>query len=352
MEETVRTPGKSIELDYFQNELLPKIKTASVINFMGGEPTLHPHFNEIFSNTLENLSPYSNLGIFTNGLMPDKVLELLEHTIGVNGSIKRNINFSVLLNWQTLENISEKNHQRCHEVARRLLKLNGYGVTFSINLYSKNQDLHTQCQEIDNIYQNIGLPKDKTYRIRISPAFPIVGDINNIYLPIRDFPKVGRQMLDLLKEFPQMCFRFDCSFPPCFLDDVKEDEYDLVSRFYYHGFQQVPDLLEWKQHQFYFGCADGSPMDIDAKGDCFNCFPFHNQKLGNIQEFKEVNSISTAQMGSKFLNYVFENTETKEPCKSCPHYMVRCSSGCFAYNFVEQEAKSQEQAEQFLGTNS
>jgi len=42
MEETVKTPGKSMEYEYFQNEFLPKIKNAPIINFMGGEPTLHP----------------------------------------------------------------------------------------------------------------------------------------------------------------------------------------------------------------------------------------------------------------------------------------------------------------------
>ncbi len=335
MEETVRTPGKSMDYDYFIKEMLPKIQNAGVINFMGGEPTLHPEFNEIFGATLDAMSPYSNLGLFTNGLMPDRVMPLLEDTVGINGSIKRHINFSVLLNWQTLDNISEKNHERCHEVARHLLKKNGYGVTFSINLYSKDQDLATQCREIDAIYQEIGLPKDKTYRIRISPAFPIVGEIDNVYLPIRDFPKVGRQMLGILKQYPQMSFRFDCSFPPCFLDEIEAEDYSLVERFYYHGFKQVPEFQEWKPQQVYFGCADGSPMDIDSKGDCFNCFPFHNFKLGNVSEFKEVNAISEAKMGSKFLNHVFEKTEVKEPCKSCPHYMVHCSSGCFAYNFVE-----------------
>ncbi len=76
-------------------------------------------------------------------------------------------------------------------------------------------------------------------------------------------------------------------------------------------------------------------MDIDAKGDCFNCFPFHNLTLGNIRDFKEMNTIATAQMGSRFLTTVFEGTQAKEPCRSCPHYMVRCSSGCFSYNFVD-----------------
>jgi molybdenum cofactor biosynthesis enzyme MoaA len=122
MEETVNTPGKSMDYDYFTTEMLPKIQTAGVINFMGGEPTLHPRFNEIFSATLDAMSPYSNLGLFTNGLMKDHVLDLLEHAVSVQGSIQKHITFSVLLNWQTLENISEKNHQRCHEVARQLLR--------------------------------------------------------------------------------------------------------------------------------------------------------------------------------------------------------------------------------------
>lgn len=345
MEETVRTPGKSMEYDFFIADVLPKIKNASVINFMGGEPTLHPEFNQIFLKTLETMQPFSNLGIFTNGIMSDKVLNLLETTAGVGGSIKRKINFAVLLNWQTAENISPKNHERVREVALKLLKHNGYSVTFSVNLYSKDQALYEQCREINEAYQQAGLPKDQTYRIRVSPAFPIVGGESNVYLPIRDYPKAGRVMLDILKEFPQMNFRFDCSFPPCVLDEIEEAEFPLAERFYYHGFKQLPEMSRWKDQDLYFGCADGSPMDVDAKGDCFNCFPFHNKKLGNIGEFKELNTIASAKMGSKFINEVFEETRVKEPCRSCPHYMVRCSSGCFAYNFVDAPAAAPAQHE-------
>lgn len=334
MEETVQSPDKSMDYDYFLGQMLPKIKNASLINFMGGEPTIHPRFTQIFSKTLETMQPFTYLGLFTNGLMQEKALNMIMETASVNGSIKRNISFSVLLNWQTLENISERNHERCREVARTLLRKNGYSVTFSINLYSKEQDLYTQCREIDEIYQEVGLPADQQYKIRVSPAFPIVGDAGNAYLPIRDFPKVGKKMIQTLPEFPQMSFRFDCSFPPCFLDEIEEEDYKLVDRFFYHGHQQVPEITSWKNQDIYFGCADGSPMDIDFKGDCFNCFPFHNLKLGNVADYKEVNSISIARMGSKFLTKVFEDTNAKEPCRSCPHYMVRCSSGCFSYNFV------------------
>ena len=63
MEETVNTPGKSMDFDYFEKELLPRIQKAGVINFMGGEPTLHPRFNEMLSMTLDAMSPYSNLGL-------------------------------------------------------------------------------------------------------------------------------------------------------------------------------------------------------------------------------------------------------------------------------------------------
>ena len=188
MEETVKTPGKSMEFDFFLEQLLPKIRSHPVINFMGGEPTLHPRFDEIFSQTLSAVNEYTSLNVFTNGLMPDKVLEMMVKTASIEGSVKRKIYFSILLNWQTLENISAKNHQRCLQVAERLLKTNGYSVTFSINLYSKTQDLLTQCAEIDAIYQKVGLPKDQQYKIRVSPAFPIVGEANNIYLPIRDTP--------------------------------------------------------------------------------------------------------------------------------------------------------------------
>ena len=202
---------------------------------------------------------------------------------------------------------------------------------FSLNLYSIEQDLQTQCWEIDEIYQDMGLPPGQKYKVRVSPAFPIVGEDTNEPLPIRDYPKMGRMMLDMVKEYPQLCFRFDCSFPPCLLDKIEEDEYPLVERFIYHGSQSVPSITEWKDKDVYFGCADDSPMDIDPKGDCFNCFPFHNKKLGNIKDFKQINELSITKMHTRFLSHVFE-AQPKEPCKSCPHYMVTCSSGCFAYN--------------------
>ena len=51
------------------------------------------------------------------------------------------------------------------------------------------------------------------------------GEEGHITLPIKDYPKMGRMMIDLLKDFPQMCFRFDCSFPPCLMDDINENEH-------------------------------------------------------------------------------------------------------------------------------
>jgi len=320
-----------MDFDFFKEDVLPSIRTASLINFMGGEPTLHPRFNDILSSALENMQPFTYLGIFTNGLMPDKALNLLLNTVGKDGCIQKQIQFSVLMNWQTRENITEKNHERCREVANLLLSKNGYGLMFSLNLYSIEQDLATQCWEINEIYQDLGLPRGQKYRIRVSPAFPMVGEQENITLAIRDYPKMGRMMLDLLKEYPQLCFRFDCSFPPCLLDDIQEDEYQLMERFFYHGQQAVPNITEWEHTDLYLGCADDSPMDIDPQGDCFNCFPFHNLKLGNIKDFKQINDLTVKKMHTKFLSHVF-SAEPKEPCKSCPHYMVRCSSGCFAYN--------------------
>ncbi|NIY17062.1 MAG: radical SAM protein [Nitrospinaceae bacterium] len=334
MDENVKTPEKSMDYDFFRNEMLPRIKNVTLINFMGGEPTLHPRFNDMLSDTVADMQPFTYLGVFTNGLMPDKVLELLLKMVGPEGSIVRHIQFSVLLNWQTMENTTERNHQRCREVAEAIIGVNGLSLMFSINLYSIQQDLATQCREIDQIYQDMGLPEGQSYKIRVSPAFPIVGEEHNVSLPISDYPRMGRKMLDLMKELPQLTFRFDCSFPPCLLNEIEEEEFPLVERFFYHGNQPVPNLHEWKDRDLYLGCADDSPMDIDPKGDCFNCFPFHNLKLGNVGDYKEVNEIAVKQMHTKFLGTVFgDDVQPKEPCKSCPHYMVRCTSGCFSYNF-------------------
>jgi len=334
MDEHVNTPSKSMDYQFFEEDLLPRIKTVSLINFMGGEPTLHPRFTDILTSCLDNMSPFTYLGIFTNGIMPNKALDLLLEMVGPNGSMQKQVEFSVLLNWQTIENTTEKNHQRCRESAEAILEENPNSLMFSLNLYSIQQDLHTQCKEIDEIFQDMGLPENQTYKIRVSPAFPIVGEQGNVSLPIRDYPQMGRMMIDIVKEFPQLNFRFDCSFPPCLLDTLNEEEFPLVERFFYHASQPVPDVRDWANRDFYFGCADDSPMDVDPVGDCFNCFPFHNLSLGNIKDHKDVNEIAVKKMHTKFLGHVFEETEAKEPCRSCPHYMVRCTSGCFAYNFT------------------
>ena len=81
MEENVKTPDKSMDYDFFQKELLPRIKTASLINFMGGEPTLHPRFNDMLSQALGNMQPFTFLGVFTNGLMSVSYTHLTLPTI-------------------------------------------------------------------------------------------------------------------------------------------------------------------------------------------------------------------------------------------------------------------------------
>ena len=279
MEEHVQTPSKSMDYQFFQDDLLPRVKSVSLINFMGGEPTLHPRFTDILSSTLDNMLHFTYLGIFTNGLMPDKALDLLLETVGPNGSIQKQIEFSVLLNWQTKENTTEKNHQRCRESAEAILETNGHSLMFSLNLYSVDQELHTQCREIDEIYQDMGLPESQKYKIRVSPAFPIVGEQENVSLPIRDYPKMGRMMIDILKEFPQLCFRFDCSFPPCLLDTIKEKNIHWSSGFFYHANQPVPDVRQWQNQDLYLGCADDSPDGCRSDGRLFQLFPLPQFKI-------------------------------------------------------------------------
>ena len=45
---------------------------------------------------------------------------------------------------------------------------------------------------------------------------------------------------------------------------IEENQFELTDRFYFHGNKQLPPTEEWKNNDYYFGCADGSPMDIDS----------------------------------------------------------------------------------------
>ena len=74
MEEHVQTPSKSMDFQFFQEELLPRVKNVSLINFMGGEPTLHPRFTDILSETLESMLHFTYLATLPGSVVPSAVV--------------------------------------------------------------------------------------------------------------------------------------------------------------------------------------------------------------------------------------------------------------------------------------
>ena len=167
------------------------------------------------------------------------------------------------------------------------------------------------------------LPPGQKYKIRVSPAFPIVGEEGNgnVTLPIRDYPKMGRMMLELLNDFPQMCFRFDCSFPPCFLDEIQGRRIrPWSSAFFIMAANPVPAYQ-----------AIGRPTDVllsavpttarwtsTRKVTVSTVFHSTISKWGISSEHKQVNELAITTMHTKFLSHVFEDTEVKGTLQNLP----------------------------------
>lgn len=202
-----------MDFDFFAKELLPKVSKAPVINFMGGEPTLHPRFVEMMKLTYEAITPGFSRPVHQwfderKGAGP-----VGQHRRAQRSALAQN------LFRRTPELADARKHFRkitsCQEIAETLLRVNGFSVTFSINLYSKIRTSPPSA-EIDAIYQNAGLPRDQMYRIRVSPAFPIVGGESNAYLPIRDYPAAGRVMFAMLKNIRRCVSASTAPFHPVF----------------------------------------------------------------------------------------------------------------------------------------
>lgn len=163
------------------------------VRFLGGEPTLHPHFNQFIDQALAKKMP---ILLFSNGMIPEPVLSKLESM-----SVEQ---ITVVMNMVA----PKETNSRAGTSQRQALQRLGEKVILGLNLYAPSVHLDFLLA----LHQEFTLAGT----IRLGLAHPrLLG--SNAYLKPSFYLEIGRRIMDFYR---QTCARgikleLDCGFVPC-----------------------------------------------------------------------------------------------------------------------------------------
>jgi len=232
----------NINMENFEQYLaMLKRSRMLVVALLGGETSLHPRFTEILDKCQED-DYFKVIKVFTNGLMPDHVIEHLQ-------TFPRD-KIQIALNIHPEEDYTPGQWQRITKVLTVLNDKAGLGY----NIYKTGNHFEFLLK----LYLEYGLFP----HVRLGLTQPIMG-VSNAHLAVEDFPAIGREIVNIVHEFTSkgLFLSFDCGFPFC--------------------------MFTLDQHKELLDCAIKfrslcSPIiDVDPKLNAWRCFPL--SQVDNIQ---------------------------------------------------------------------
>lgn len=264
---------------------------------LGGEPTLHPEFNNMVIYLLER---NFDINIFTSGIMTDKKLE--EAAAYFKDVPRERLSFTVNLNdpQKTRTPLAEL------ESVKRFLRIFGCRSTPGFNIYTVDFNLDFIFRYINEF----GLNKT----IRIGLTHPIPGTKNR-HIAIDDIGKVFDRLMEFTPMFERLRIKpgLDCGFPLCKLND-----------------RQLGWLYRHTGGNYDFGCAP--VIDIGPDMTIWTCFPLSSYQKKSLFEFNNLKEVHDHYL--KFHDMV--RTEVAgifEECDNCNFREERlCMGGCLAHS--------------------
>ena len=223
---------------------------------LGGEPTLHPHFNAFVLYLLERRFDVS---VFTSGVMSDSTLEEMGEL--ADGLPPERLTFVCNLNdpRTTPTPLAET------EAVRRFLRVMGQRVISGFNMYRPDFDLSF----LFSLINEFGLRRT----IRLGVAHPIVGTRNQ-HIPLAAMDEVIARLFSFAPLFERLRVKpgLDCGFPICRFTDA-----------------QLAWLYRYTGGKSEFSC--GPVIDIGPDLSLWPCFPlssFHKRSLFEFNSLREV----------------------------------------------------------------
>jgi radical SAM protein with 4Fe4S-binding SPASM domain len=263
---------------------------------LGGEPTLHPDFNDMVAYLLER---GFRINVFTNGIMSDK--KLIEAASIFRKLPPDKLSFTLNLNepGTTPQGLSE------WESVKRFLKAFCDRITPGFNIYREDFDLTF----IFRLINEHGLNRN----IRIGLAHPIAGKKNKYVKPAR-IEKVINRLFQFQPLMERLRIKpgFDCGFPMCKFTD-----------------EQLGWLYKYTGGHYDFGCAP--VIDIGPDMSVWSCFPLSGFHKRSLFEFNSIDEIH------RYYSEIHEKVrvETGGIYDECDECVFRedhlCKGGCLAH---------------------
>ncbi len=192
------SPSNYMSPEHFEETLDFVVRSGMTeARLLGGEPTIHPRFNDLVDRTLAR---GLRLAVFSGGLIPETVLVRLEAMPATQ--------ISVLMNVIQPRNGVPAEVARQADVMRRL----GPKVILGVTIDSPSTDIWFL---LDLIAQY-----DLARIVRLGLGHPTLGGANTSLHP-RHYPEVGRRVTEfgLAAHEQGVGLDFDCGWVPCMFPD-------------------------------------------------------------------------------------------------------------------------------------
>ncbi len=259
---------------------------------LGGEPTLHPDFERMIDRILQE-KELESIIIFSNGLMPGKVIKYL--------CAQNDPRVKVALNLNSEANHTPSQWRKVNETMKALGRRIGLGV----NIYSPGQDY-------DYLIDAIGA-YNLSQHIRVGLTHPIAG-FENAYAREEDFGRIAQDLVAFAEKAyrHRIGFSFDCGFQFCMFT---LDQHKQLLRFGIK-FRSTCDPI----------------IDIGPDLSIWRCFPLLNDVAGNLDDF------STRRQIVRLFDKKYRPIQRLGNLMECPQCIYRqnnlCSGGCLARSLI------------------
>lgn len=268
------------------------------IGIIGGEPTVHPQFNELLLN-LEQDARVKSVTIFTNGIRIDEFLPLCAKD-----------KFKFLINLNSPDDIGSNAYSKILNNIRLLISSGKQNdLTLGLNIYKPDLDFKFYIQALEKF----GLQTS-----RLSITVP-----NGEHaVEIERHKKFKAILYNIIVELMYRGIRFliDCNKPPvCIFTEEEIDKLEMIG---------ACDLR--KPHGIDLSTCKCNPViDIMPDLTAIRCFGLSGISKVNISDFKSISELR--QYYLKNFDEKLIAVPTKKECKTCELFTRQnCNSGCFA----------------------
>lgn len=272
------------------------------IGLIGGEPLLHPQFEELVAMAFK--TPVPVVHVFTNGVFLDKHFNLFG-----------NPRFSALLNVNSPEDIGEKQYQKILDnieyIANEMYALDKISV--GVNIYKEDMDF-------DFILDII--KKYKFRRLRLAITVPNTDEKRN-ESSIEYFKRMKETTFNLFKELEELeCLpSYDCNGMPQCVPSVLERDWLLKMR---HNLKQNGSTNICDNHM----CSQ--VIDVLPNLDVVRCFGMSEVLKTNLKNFENIRQIRG--YFEHEIDHLMTIIPSNEECVTCPYKNTNtCMGGCLAF---------------------